>query len=60
MFFDVEINPDDIEFCWKGFTDNLQQFVETTTANLIKMKTARARELEPMFNAAKNWLMRDW
>ena len=57
---DVEINPDDVEICWKGFSDCLPTFVETTTNNLVAMRSAKAREIEPMFNAAKNWLMRDW
>jgi len=46
--------------CWKGYTSNLETFIGETIANLTKMKTARAKELEPMFNAAKAWLMRDW
>ena len=50
MFMDVEINPDDVEICWKGFSDCLPNFVETTTNNLVAMRSAKAREIEPMFN----------
>lgn len=58
--FNVEINPDDIEFQWRGFSDSLQEFIKQVIQNIIRMRVANAKDLEPMFNNAKNWLMRDW
>ena len=58
--FNVEVNPDDLEFKWKGYSDSLQGFINQVITNIITMRTAKAKELEPMFNNAKNWLMRDW
>lgn len=56
----MEINPDDLEFKFSGYSDGLQSYVEKVLSNLISMRSAKARELEPMFNNAKNWLLRDW
>lgn len=56
----VDINPDDVEFKWQGYSDHLQDYVQQTISNMIGMRSAKARELEPMFNNAKNWLLRDW
>ena len=58
--FHVDVNPDDIEFKWTGFSDSLQDFIKQVITNIISMRTAKAKDLEPMFNNAKNWLMRDW
>jgi secreted Zn-dependent insulinase-like peptidase len=60
MFFNVEINPDDIEFKWSGYSDAIQGFIMQTITNMITMRTGKARDLEPMFNNAKSWLLRDW
>lgn len=60
MMFNVEINPDDLEFKWSGYSDKIEEFIMATITNMITMRTGKARDLEPMFNNAKNWLMRDW
>jgi len=60
MMFDIKVNPDDIELKWSGYSDCLMSFNQQVLTNMIQMRTAKARELEPLFNNAKNWLLRDW
>lgn len=56
--FYCDFDTDDFSLYWKGFNENLSNYVQTVCKNIVQMR--KANNLEPLFQEAHEWLMRDF
>ena len=56
IYTNSEFDEDDVSLYWKGYDENLQDFVVKTCQNIASMKGGSG--LEPHFDEAKDWVFR--
>ena len=57
---DFDIQKNNVQFSWKGYSSGLPQMVERTMRNIIEMKNEESSQLEHLFNGAKTYIHRQW
>jgi len=60
MIFFIEVNPEDITFYWKGYNNTLPQYISESLKNLSKMNDMDKKEMEVLFDKAKQFHQADW